>query len=97
MQDGHKVTLRAGCTMLKNRQKQEVGIVLHVRDVTEKALMEERLRRMERYVGLGSLAAGLQHEIKNPLNALSLHIQLLDEKLQSIVSDHEVRENAGYP
>ena len=90
--DGHRVALRAGCTMLRNRQKEEIGIVIHVRDVTEKVLMEERLLRMERYMGLGSLAAGLQHEIKNPLNALSLHIQLLCERLQKDTADDEVTE-----
>jgi len=37
---------------------------------------------MERYMGLGSLAVGLQHEIKNPLSALSLHVQLLKEALR---------------
>jgi two-component system sensor histidine kinase HydH len=89
---GHRMTLRAGCTMLRNRQKEQIGMVIHVRDVTEKALMEERLRRMERYVGLGSLAAGLQHEIKNPLNALSLHIQLLGERLQKESYDREMAE-----
>ncbi len=89
---GHGVTLRAGCTMLRNRRNEEIGMVLHVRDVSEKILMEERLRRMERYMGLGSLAAGLQHEIKNPLSALSLHIQILCERLQSLTGDVEVNE-----
>ncbi|MCO8121398.1 ATP-binding protein [Stieleria sp. TO1_6] len=89
---GHKKTLRAGCTMLHNRQKEQIGMVIQVRDVTEKALMEERLRRMERYMGLGSLAAGLQHEIKNPLSALSLHIQLLCERLDQGSYDDEVAE-----
>jgi len=69
------------CTILRNQQKEENGTVVYVRDVTQKVLLEERLRRMERYIGLGSLAAGLQHEIKNPLSALSLHIQLLRERL----------------
>lgn len=77
---GHRMCLRAGCTLLANRRDEQLGTVLHVRDVTEKTLIEERLRRMERYMGLGSLAAGLQHEIKNPLSALSLHIQLLCER-----------------
>jgi signal transduction histidine kinase len=90
--EGHRVTLRAGCTMLMNRQREQIGMVFHVRDVTEKALIEERLRRMERYIGLGSLAAGLQHEIKNPLSALSLHIQLLDERLQRMEEDREVHQ-----
>lgn len=65
--NGHKHTYRVSCTILRNQQKDEIGTVVYVRDVTEKALLEERLRRMERYMGLGSLAAGLQHEIKNPL------------------------------
>ena len=78
--------------MLRNRYKEEIGMVIHVRDVTEKALMEDRLRRMERYMGLGSLAAGLQHEITNPLSALSLHIQLLCERLQKETVDEEVDE-----
>ncbi len=90
--NGHRMTLRAGCTILRDRNNRETGMVIHVRDVTEKALMEERLRRMERYMGLGSLAAGLQHEIKNPLNALSLHIQLLCERLQRDTEDEEVDE-----
>lgn len=90
--NGHKTTLRAGCTMLHNRHDEQIGMVIHVRDVTEKTLMEERLRRMERYMGLGSLAAGLQHEIKNPLSALSLHIQLLCERLDHEAYDEEVNE-----
>lgn len=89
---GHATMLRAGCTMLRNRRNEEIGMVIHVRDVTEKVLMEERLRRMERYMGLGSLAAGLQHEIKNPLSALSLHIQILCERLQSVTGDPAVNE-----
>jgi two-component system sensor histidine kinase HydH len=78
---GHKNTLRVSCTLLRSQQRDEIGTVVYVRDVTQKALLEDRLRRMERYMGLGSLAAGLQHEIKNPLSALSLHIQLLRERL----------------
>jgi len=91
--NGHRQTLRAGCTRLHNRDGDQIGVVIHVRDVTQKTLMEERLRRMERYMGLGSLAAGLQHEIKNPLSALSLHIQLLCERLAQQTDAPEVNES----
>ncbi|WP_145247299.1 two-component system sensor histidine kinase NtrB [Aeoliella mucimassa] len=80
--DGHPRTLRAGCTLLRDHLQRLIGSVVHVRDVTEKVLIEQRLRRMERYMSLGSLAAGLQHEIKNPLSALALHVQLLREGMQ---------------
>jgi two-component system sensor histidine kinase HydH len=89
---GHKHTHRVSCTILRNQQKDEIGTVVYVRDVTEKALLEERLRRMERYMGLGSLAAGLQHEIKNPLSALMLHIQLLQERLSHESPQPDVNE-----
>jgi two-component system nitrogen regulation sensor histidine kinase GlnL len=91
--DGQVQTLRAGCTRLHNRAGEQIGMVIHVRDVTQKTLMEERLRRMERYMGLGSLAAGLQHEIKNPLSALSLHIQLLCERFAQETDDAEISES----
>jgi two-component system nitrogen regulation sensor histidine kinase GlnL len=78
--------------LLKDTDNRVLGTVLHVRDVTIRALMEERLRRMERFMGLGTLAAGLHHEIKNPLSALSLHVQLLEEHFEGSV-DREVAEN----
>ena len=67
--------------MLRDTDGAVAGSVLNLRDVTERVLIEERMRRMERFMGLGSLAVGLHHEIKNPLTALSLHVQLLEERL----------------
>jgi len=90
--NGHTRNLRAGCSLLQDHNQQHLGTVIHVRDVTEKSLMEQRLRRMERYMGLGSLAAGLQHEIRNPLAALSLHVQLLNEQLEDNNPSEETRQ-----
>ena len=73
--------LRGDCHTLCDSTGQRRGTVLHIRDVTQQALLEERMRRMERFMGLGTLAAGLHHEIENPLGALSLHVQLLEEGL----------------
>ncbi len=90
---GSRRTLRAGCALLRDQRQEEIGTVIHVADISENALIEERMRRMERYMGLGSLAAGLQHEIRNPLSALSLHIQLLREQLaESSPQNAEVQE-----
>ena len=80
--NGATRTLRAYCQPLRNHENSQIGHVVQLRDVTERVLMDDRLRRMERYMGLGSLVAGLHHEIKNPLAALSLHVQLLEEVLE---------------
>ena len=84
--------LRTFCQPMKNFELEDIGSIIQLREVTERVLMEERLRRMERYMGLGSLAAGLHHEIKNPLAALSLHVQLLEEEIDnSEVTDDVLR------
>ena len=86
--------LQGTCHSLTNQFGDIVGSVIQLRDITQQSLTEERLRRIERYMGLGSLAAGLHHEIKNPLTALSLHIQLLNEHLHHDTSP-ETRETLG--
>ncbi len=88
-------TLRAFCQPLRDRENAFVGNIFQVRDVSERVLMDDRMRRMERYMGLGSLAAGLHHEIKNPLAALSLHVQLLEEELDSESLSDEAAEMLG--
>lgn len=76
--------------LLKDSQGETIGTVLHVTNITEQSRLEERMRRMERFAGLGAVAAGLAHEIKNPLSALALHAQLLKEQLaESPIPDAE--------
>lgn len=89
----HLKYLRAGCSTLRDHDEEPTGVVIHLQDVTEKNLMQQRLMRMERYMGLGSLAAGLQHEIKNPLSALALHVQLLQESLGEQHADEAVGDS----
>lgn len=78
---GRTLRYRADAHFLKDATHRPLGCVLLLRDVTERALLEERMTRMERFISLGTLASGLHHELKNPLTALSLHIQLLEERL----------------
>ncbi len=88
-------TLRAFCQSLRDAEGSDIGNVLQIRDVTERVLLDDRMRRMERYLGLGSLAAGLHHEIKNPLAALSLHVQLLEEELDASGDSDDVHRMLG--
>ena len=58
------------------------GCIIVVRDITERRNQEILLRRMESLAGLTNLAASVAHEIKNPLGAISIHIQLLQKAIQ---------------
>lgn len=48
------------------------------RDVTERRRLEAELLRARRMEAIGRLASGAAHEIRNPLNIMSLHLQMLD-------------------
>ena len=53
------------------------AVVVIIRDVTREHAQAENARESERTDALQDLAAGLAHEIGNPLNALSLNLQLM--------------------
>ncbi len=57
------------------------GSLVHVEDVTEKRSREARLRRAESLASLTTLAAGVAHEIKNPLGSMGIHLQLAQKKM----------------
>jgi PAS domain S-box-containing protein len=65
------------------KDKRVTGSLVHVEDITEKRGKEARLRRAETLASLTTLAAGVAHEIKNPLGSISIHIQLIQKALKA--------------
>jgi signal transduction histidine kinase len=52
------------------------------RDVDPKAKLEALQKYSRKLVALGRLTAGIAHEVKNPLNAMMIHLELLRTKIQ---------------
>ena len=73
------------------------GIVLFAigEDVTDVRLASQRVRQQEKLAALGTLAAGLAHEIRNPLNGAQLHISFLQRALEKQHADPDMLEAAG--
>ena len=68
-----------------------LGYVMIVRDITQDRAVEEEKMESERISALTMLAAGVAHEIGNPLNSLNIHLQLMSRKLAKVPPD--VRES----
>jgi len=58
-----------------------IGVVIVFRDLSQVKSLEERLRKGERLASLGILAAGMAHEIKNPLGGIRGAAQLLCKEM----------------
>lgn len=67
------------------------AIVLNSRDVTERRLAEEALRRTEKLRALGMAVAGIAHEVNNPLTASVLNLELMRLELDEL----QEREDAS--
>lgn len=70
---------------------EEVGHVMILRDITESRRTAQQTIESERLNALRLLAAGVAHEIGNPLNSLHIHLQLMERSVQKL-RDGEKKE-----
>ena len=59
-----------------------VGVLLVSRNLAHLSRMQSTLAYSRKLVALGRLTAGIAHEVKNPLNAMMIHLELLRTKIR---------------
>ncbi|MEW6667234.1 MAG: ATP-binding protein [Thermodesulfobacteriota bacterium] len=77
--DGDKVYLRCSVSPLSLPEGGRKGEILIFQDLTKMRQIEEEMKRVEGLALIGELAAGIAHEIRNPLASISGSIQMLKE------------------
>jgi signal transduction histidine kinase len=60
-----------------------VGVLLVARNIAHLSRMQSTLAYSRKLVALGRLTAGIAHEVKNPLNAMMIHLELLRTKIRN--------------
>ena len=80
---GGEQCLGLSVSPLRNNGEEVIGRVIHFQDLTELRQMEQQMRQAERLAVVGTLAAGVAHEIRNPLAAISGSIELLNAAPQA--------------
>ncbi|MBI3608558.1 MAG: GHKL domain-containing protein [Nitrospirae bacterium] len=95
---GHRpMTIGITTTPLSRTSEDRSGVVALIKNLTQIEQMEEQAQLKERLVALGQMAAGLAHEMRNPLASIKIMVGLLrktsaqdpdlERKLCSILSD----------
>jgi len=78
----HNAVLRASSSIFHGQQGEMLGALVVLTDITALKRLELQIRRSDRLASLGTLSAGMAHEIKNPLVSIKTFAQLLPERYQ---------------
>src|SRR5881394_531480 len=76
------VIIRASTSIFHGQDQEVLGALMVLTDITAIKRLELQIRRSDRLASLGTLSAGMAHEIKNPLVSLKTFAQLLPERYQ---------------
>lgn len=89
---GQLLILGCSISALKDSLGKQIGDMLVFQDLTEIKIMERRLETNRRLAFVGEMAAGLAHEMRNPLASISGSIQMLHKGLKLSASDERLMQ-----
>lgn len=79
--DGSRREWQVTAHPVEDREGRLVGVMVVARDLAALGEVQSTLRYSRKLAALGRLTAGVAHEVKNPLNAMTIHLELLKGKL----------------
>ena len=78
---GEDKYLGANVSLLKNESRETIGMTFSFLDISEIKKLEKKLALNARLAALGKMAAGIAHEIRNPLGSIQIYMDLLKKKI----------------
>jgi len=92
VKDGRIIPLEVVGTALKEEDDSAVSWVILFRDLTEIQRLKKEIARSQRLASIGRLAAGVAHEIRNPLSSIKGFATYFKERYRDIPEDHKTAE-----
>jgi two-component system, NtrC family, sensor histidine kinase PilS len=89
---GNKINVGLSVSPLIGRYDNQIGNILIFQDLTKIKQMEEKLEKSKNMALIGEMAAGLAHEMRNPLAAITGSIELLGQGLKLDGTDERLMQ-----
>ncbi|GJL79635.1 MAG: sensor histidine kinase [Nitrospinaceae bacterium] len=80
--NGRKIHIRASASPVLDPEEEQIGTVLIVQDMTQVRQLEIEAQRNQRLRAMGEMAAGIAHEIRNPLGSIELFASMLKKDVE---------------
>lgn len=93
---GAEVAVNIAGSALRDDEGRFMGLLGFVRDVTERKKLQAQLIVSDRMASVGTLAAGVAHEINNPLAAVLANLEFVDESLTQWQSGEAIAHDSNW-
>ena len=90
--DGKKITLEISVSILEGDDGAFLGYIILFRDLTEIRSLRKEIERSRRLASIGGLAAGVAHEIRNPLSSIKGFATYFSERYHHVPEDRKTAE-----
>ncbi len=89
---GHPLLLDVTASPIPDDQGKVSGVLLLFRDLTELRTLKMEIERSRRLAAVGKLAAGVAHEIRNPLSSIKGFATYFRERYKDVAEDREIAD-----
>ncbi|MCL4468464.1 MAG: ATP-binding protein [Deltaproteobacteria bacterium] len=86
---GRRITVDISRTLVRAKDGTSIGSTAIIKDITEKMELEHRIYNTEKLASIGTLAAGVAHEINNPMSIILGFTDLLKEKFRNGTQEYD--------
>jgi len=93
--NGKNIILRIGSSPIRDDMDRLIGFLFLIQDITAERERDKHLQKMSRLISLGELAAGVAHEIRNPLTGINVVLDILRDQRRLSESNKNLLDKAA--